>query len=649
MKRIISFVVFLAIMSVVPLFSQEYFEKFIRNEAQKNNDFLWKLQLAEAQVSPNQEMFDVHFYSLDIEVFPEIKNIRGKAMICAHALSDLERMELNFYSSNEVHGVYLVEHPDSSLEFLHQSGIIDIQMDKTYTEGEEVKILVDYTAWNMDWGVEFHKYQDLDLIFSWDPKGWFPCKDTPGDKADSSDLKVTVPLDLVVASNGLLKEISQTDTSSTYFWQERYPIANFYMCFAAYPYEIYTDWYVNAEGDSLEIQMFTIPYIYDQVKDVYAKEKEMLAFYEDYFGPYPFPLEKHGHAEVDQPYSMEFQTLTSFGVSRLLEDEPEILIAHEMAHAWLGSSVSFESYHHIWIVEGFATYATAMWYEFKESEETLKLIMKMFEYYGTGTPYIEDPETQDIFDSNLTYSKPAWVYHMLRHMVGDQIFSDIIKEITTEPSCAYGSITTDEFREICERVSGLNLEKFIQQWVMGQGYPNYSYSWTYTENEPGYELELILNQIQAGQVFWMPVDVAVQTAVGVENFVIWDSLETQVFKLTLNDLPQSVELDPDNWVLNKANDVTGMKYIPVNEKGILAVPNPFKGSVEFTCELQSSSNLSLTIFNELGEEVEKLVYGFYPEGTHSVSWNAGGNDPGIYFYRFKSGDQVHTGKLILTE
>jgi len=117
----------------------------------------------------------------------------------------------------------------------------------------------------------------------------------------------------------------------------------------------------------------------------------------------------------------------------------------------------------------------------------------------------------------------------------------------------------------------------------------------------------------------------------------------------VDGLPQSVELDPDYWVLNKANDITGIEENSGLENTILAIPNPFKNIVEISYTLTSSSYVSLMIFNELGQEVDKLADGFLPPGTHSVSWNAEGHQPGIYFYQIKLADRVYSGKLILSE
>jgi hypothetical protein len=166
---------------------------------------------------------------------------------------------------------------------------------------------------------------------------------------------------------------------------------------------------------------------------------------------------------------------------------------------------------------------------------------------------------------DLVYNKASWVYHMLRHIVGDTVFFDVLRAIISHPDCAYGNITTEKFREISEEVSGLPLDKFFEQWIYREYYPDYAYSWTYAEAEGSYELELTLNQVQEWQLFWMPVDVAVQTSSGVERFVVWDSLEIQVFHLAVNDLPLSVELDPDNWVLNKAREVIPVTVVSLDQ------------------------------------------------------------------------------------
>jgi len=547
MKKII-LIILMITGSFTMIHGQDLFNSLSEVNTLSNKDILQNTKASYPLETANQALYDVYFYSIDVKVYREEQKISGRVLIFAHTLSALGHMELNFAGTQVVHGVYLAEYPDSSLVFQHQEDMIDIQLDKEYDAGEEVKIMVDYTAFRIDWGMDFMKYEGLDIITTWRPERWWPLKFVVGDKADSCDIKVTVPDDLVVGSNGVLKEIIKTDTTSTYYWQERYPVSPLLMAFSAGPYEIHDDWYVNASKDSLKILIYTIPSVYEQLKETYALDKEMLAFFEDNFGPYPYFREKYGHLEQARDHTMEHQTMTFLSIPNVLNNG-ESLLAHELSHSWFSSCVTEESFHHAWIVEGFAKYAAVLWQLFKYNLNFKDI--SGTEYYGPGTVYVEHPDYEDVWDNNLAYVKGAWVYHMLRHIVGDSVYFSTIKEITSGPEYAYGTINTEELKEEFESGSGLDLDKYFQQWIMGEYYPEYSCAWDYEKKEQGYELELTLDQVQSGQLFWMPLDVAVETAGGVENFVIWDSLESQVFHLALNDKPLSVKLDPDNWVMDK--------------------------------------------------------------------------------------------------
>jgi hypothetical protein len=76
-------------------------------------------------------------------------------------------------------------------------------------------------------------------------------------------------------------------------------------------------------------------------------------------------------------------------------------------------------------------------------------------------------------------------------------------------------------------------------------------------------------------------------------------------------------------------------------------PNPFNPTTTISFSLGSASNVSVKIYNLLGEEVETLVSGNRSAGMFRVQWNATGVATGIYLCRMQAGTYVETRKLIL--
>jgi len=76
-------------------------------------------------------------------------------------------------------------------------------------------------------------------------------------------------------------------------------------------------------------------------------------------------------------------------------------------------------------------------------------------------------------------------------------------------------------------------------------------------------------------------------------------------------------------------------------------PNPFNPSTTIRFDIPGSGEVSLKLFNLLGEEVVMLISGHRDAGTHIVTWDATGHPSGVYFYRLLAGDFVETRKLVL--
>lgn len=535
-------------------------------EARAKAELYRRFYLAELGATANQNDYDAIYYELNLDANTSTNVLSGTVEMTATVTgTSLTQVELDFDDNMTVSAC---TSGGSGTTYSHASGILTIDLDKTYLYGETFTVSATYSGTPVGGSFEFDSRSGKPMVWSLsEPFGartWWPCKDIPSDKADSVDVKFTVPEGMIVASNGTLVSAVTAAGKTTYWWHESYPITTYLVSVAAYEYTTYSDYYVYAPSDSMEIQFYVFPDHYSSVQTNYAKTKDMIAVFASLFGEYPFINEKYGHAEFQWGGGMEHQTITSLG------GWGESLIAHELAHMWWGDYVTCADFHHIWINEGFATYSEALWWEQSLGGTAYRQDMDLAKYYGPGTIYV--PDTSDfnrIFHSGLSYNKGSWVLHMLRHVVGDSTFFDILQAYYSDPSAQYGNASTEDFRAVCESVSGMDLEAFFQQWIYEEYYPVYQYDWSYAESGGLYIIDLTIDQLQTNTVFTMPIDVTVYMSGGSDTtLVVENNLASQSFSLTVESEPVSIELDKDDWILKEVE-------VPIEnpslDRGILLV------------------------------------------------------------------------------
>jgi aminopeptidase N len=531
-----------------------------RAEAERKAELARSILLAEARLTENQERYDVTHYDLDLTLDPGLHQLSGTvattATVVGQAISTLD-LDLRYnlsVSAATVNG--------APTTFARSGDLVTVDLDRSYAPGESVTVAVTYAGNPQGEYFGWDSYGGQDMIWTLsEPFGarhWWPCKDVNSDKADALDIRVTVPSELIVASQGLLVSDETNGAWRSFHWRTDYPTATYLVSLAIHPYYTYSDWYQPLVGPPMEIQFFVFPGHQDDVEATYALINDMIAAFAQGFGEYPFIAEKYGHAEFTWGGGMEHQTITSMG------GWSEDLISHELAHQWWGDMVTCADFGHIWLNEGFATWCEAYWKEQTEGFAVYQQYMDYAAFFGSGTIFVEDPLNDNIFSSSLSYNKASWVVHMLRGVLGDADFFAGLAAYRA--AFEYGSATTEDLRDVMEQVSGRDLDQFFQQWIYGEYFPEYSYGWS--EGPGGGQITVDIQQIQSGQLFAMPIQLHVTTDNGTEIHVVENSQASESYVLDVSGAVQSVALDPEKWILRR---VQSQVTDPTFTDGILLV------------------------------------------------------------------------------
>ncbi|MEI7811569.1 MAG: M1 family aminopeptidase [Ignavibacteria bacterium] len=621
-----------------------------------------EMQIFQKTRYPGDAAIDVTYYKLELNITDSVGYISGTATIgIRSAHQALDSLFLDLYSGLTVSDVSL---DNQKLTYTRPSNQIAITLPRTYSYGEVFYLKISYhgspaTSGFGNYTDEQHNGQRIiwSLSEPYGTRDWFPCKDTPADKADSSDVWVTCPSAMTVASNGTFEGITENGNGTHLVkWKSRYPIAQYLISIALTNYTLYTNYFKYSTTDSMAVMNYIFPENFnEQAKQALDKTIDMLKIYSDRFGLYPFIKEKYGHAQFGWGGGMEHQTITS------LVSFDEELISHELAHQWFGDKITCAKWEDIWLNEGFAEYCTAIYYEDAYGKTMYDSYMAGLisgAKYAAGPIYLDDiTNVYEIFNISRSYYKGAAVLHMLRGVVGDSIFYKIMKTYANDSRYAYNVATTPDFQGVAESVYGKSLKFFFDEWIYGENYPKYSYSWNSARTSMDtYRVNLNISQTQnTNPVFFtMPVQIKINFTSGMDTIItVWNDKQEQSFTLDVRSEPVSVIPDPNGLIIKNANLVNVYKNIENITTFQLEqnYPNPFNPGTKIKFGIANTSgtvNVSLKVFDVLGCEMAILINEEKQPGVYEIYFDAAsyGLMSGIYYYQLKAGNTIESRKMI---
>jgi aminopeptidase N len=299
---------------------------------------------------------------------------------------------------------------------------------------------------------------------------WIPLNDHPSDKA-SWTFHVTVPAGLEVIANGRLVNRRTHGQRSTWVWDEPYPMSNYLATAGIGQWEFKTGTTPGGIPETVGLDPTLRTDQPDAMDFFYDTTAEATDLWNETFGPYPFDstgaiADNATYNGESIGFSLETQTRPLYSAVRSTST-----IAHELAHQWFGDSVSVRTWKHIWLNEGFASFAQYLWDE-HTGVRTAHADLVLDYSRPASDPFwqivVADPQRDTMF-ARAVYRRGAMTLQALREKIGDGPFFEILR--TWAEQHQYGTATTEEFIALCEQISGQDLSNFFNVWLYTKGKP----------------------------------------------------------------------------------------------------------------------------------------------------------------------------------
>ena len=459
----------------------------------------------------------------------------------------------------------------SVTSFSQDGDFLTIVIDENANAGETLTLDVRYggSTFNETWGgVEWwgNDYvYTLGVGFDSQPhnlgKTWFPCVDNFTDKATYS-LVITVTNDKkAICGGNHVNTLDNGDGTSNWYWEIPQDVATYHPSFAIGDYVVWEDVYHGIERD-IPVEVYVKPAQINSVPGTFVHVKDIAAFYEENFGPYPF--NRIGYVCTGKGCMEHIDNIAITPGVITGNTTQEEYVAHELSHMYFGNMVTCSTAGDMWLNEGFAQfcglfYRVGVYGEDDFQENMSTLINKITNWCKSESHWIplNNMPLDMTYDSDAIYDRGAVIVNTMMNYMGRENFLTGIRHYLETYS--YGASSSEQLRDALTEATGIDMNGFFDNYVFIGGMPHYSVDIAeVTPNGNQYDTHIKTSYWHVGpshlgmnnrvEVTFVGADCQLQT-----QMVCWDGMEDDQV-VTLDFEPIAAFVDYYNRFLDAKTD-----------------------------------------------------------------------------------------------
>ena len=326
------------------------------------------------------------------------------------------------------------------------------------------------------WGTDY--VYNLGVGFDSQPhnlgKTWFPCVDNFTDKATYNVFVTTTNDKMAICGGELVGTVDNGNGTTAWHWITPQEIATYHISFAVGDDEVWEDGYDGIEH-YIPITVYAKPNQMNNVPGTFVHIKEIISFFEENLGPYPF--NRIGYVSTGKG-CMEHTDNIAFAASIINGNTTgEEYVAHELSHMWSGNLVTCEEAGDMWLNEGFAQFWGAFYESGVYGEQTFQNTISA--KVSDITSWCNNPANwmplnnmplNMTYDSDAVYERGAVIVNTMMNYMGRENFLAAMRQYFQQ--YAYRTATSEQLCEALTQYSGIDMHGFFDTYVYSSGMPN---------------------------------------------------------------------------------------------------------------------------------------------------------------------------------